>query len=412
MARKPHAVIIVQNLPVPFDTRVWSEATTLAASGYDVSVICPKNKQHPEKRESLQGVEIYRHPLPIEAFGKLAFLFEYASSLFFEFTKLIQIRWKRRIDVIQICNPPDVLFLATLPFLATGSRLIFDQHDLCPELYEAKFSSRGLGYKVMKLFERMTFFFSRVTIATNESYRSIAIDRGKMDPGSVFVVRSGPRMERLTLPEPLSEERRSEIRAGKKFLVGYVGVIGVQEGLSYLIDAAKIIAKERDDVGFEIVGSGPDLERIRDEAKEAGLEDVIRFHGRLPDRELVETLTACDVCVNADEYNEMNNLSTMNKILEYMALSKPIVQFDMKEGRASAGEASLYAKHNDAEDFAAKILELINDPEECERRGKIGYERVITTFAWPYQAPVLLGAYRAALLGRERKLAIPETLAQ
>lgn len=408
MSRSPHAVIVVQNLPVPFDTRVWSEATTLKKAGYDVSVICPKNKQHPEKRETLEGIEIYRHPLPIEAFGKFAFVFEYAASLFFELINLFRIRMKGKIDVIHICNPPDLLFLATLPFLLTGSRLIFDQHDLCPELYEAKFQSRGIGYKMMKFFERMTFFFSRVSIATNESYRSIAIERGNMNPDSVFVVRSGPRMERLTLPEPLSDAKRDAIRKGKKYLVGYVGVIGAQEGLSYLIDAAKIIAAERSDIGFEIIGSGPDLERIREEADAAGLRNTMTFHGRLSDRDLVECLTACDVCVNSDEFNDMNNLSTMNKILEYMALSKPIVQFDMKEGRASAGEASLYAENNDAEDFARKILQLMDAPDERERRGKIGYERVVTTFAWPYQIPHLLNAYETALAGREKKLAIPK----
>ncbi len=397
--RKTSVVIVVENLPVPFDTRVWSEATTLAAHGYQVAVICPRTKAFPARREHLDGVDILRHDLPIEADGALGFVLEYGLALFWELVLLTRLRLGRRIDIIQLCNPPDFLVLAALPFRLLGARIIFDHHDLCPELYEAKYDKRGFMHAVLRAFERLTFAAARVSIATNESYKEIAVSRGAMDPGDVYVVRSGPRLDRLTLARPQTEADVAAIKKGAAYLVGYVGVIGRQEGLSYLVEAARILrdAHGRSDVAFAIVGSGPDLERVRQEAEREGVSDLLRFYGRLSDADMVATLSACDVCVNADAFNTMNDLSTMNKIMEYMALSKPIVQFDLKEGRRSALDASLYAKPNDAADMAACILALLNDPEARARMGAYGRARVVNELAWPHQIPVLLRAYEAAL---------------
>jgi glycosyltransferase involved in cell wall biosynthesis len=271
-------------------------------------------------------------------------------------------------------------------------RFLIDHHDINPELFEVKFGARGLFYRLIVLVEWLTFRSADVSIATNDSYRDIAIGRGGMDPEKVFVVRSGPDLARLRIGPPVPALRR-----GRRHLVGYVGVMGKQEGIAYLLEAARILVDEwnRDDVQFTLVGQGPELEHLQQTAIDLGVSEFVAFTGRVSDEALMEVLNTADVCVNPDEFNAMNDKSTMNKVMEYMALGKPIVQFDLREGRVSAGEASLYAKPNDARDFASKILELLDDPEARERMGRLGRERVEGSLAWPHEAPKLLDAYRA-----------------
>ncbi|MEO1456552.1 MAG: glycosyltransferase family 4 protein [Pseudomonadota bacterium] len=385
-------LIIVENLPVPFDRRVWSEATTLKEHGYTVSVICPTGKGHEARFEVIDGIEIHRHPLT-EARGALGYLREYASALFHQLRLSVRVLRKGGIDVIHGCNPPDLIFLNALALRPFGVRYIFDHHDICPELYETKFESRGFLWRAMCWLERMTFRTALVSIATNESYRRIAMERGGMAPEDVFVVRSGPRLERLQIRPPVPA-----LKQGAGHLIGYVGVIGRQEGLDLLLDAAAHLTGPlgRDDVHFGIVGGGPELDAIRAEAEARGLARFFTFTGRAPDDLLLDMLNTADICVNPDRATPMNDLSTMNKILEYMALEKPIVQFDLHEGRESAGEASLYAAKNDAEDFAAKIAELLDDAEARARMGKAGRARVIERFSWEHSIPPLLAAYDRA----------------
>lgn len=384
-------LIIVENLPSPFDRRVWQEATALRDKGAMVSIICPKGKGYEKKFEMLDGIAIYRHPLPKEADGALGYLLEYGAALFWEFVLAVRCLFTRGFDVIQACNPPDLIFLVALPFKLIGKKLVFDHHDINPELYEAKFGKRDFLYKVMLFLERMTFRSAKISIATNESYKRIAIERGGKKPEDVFVVRSGPSLERLRIIPPVEELKR-----GRKYLVGYVGVIGKQEGLNYLVDAAAYIVnvKERRDIHFICVGGGTELERIKAYAAENGVGEYFTFTGRVPDRQLLEALNTADVCVNPDEYNEMNDKSTMNKIMEYMALAKPIVQFDMTEGRFSAQEASLYAKPNDSADMAEKILEILDDPSIGRQMGEFGYNRVRNKLEWKYEKENLYSAYR------------------
>lgn len=384
-------LIIVENLPSPFDRRVWQEATALRDKGAMVSIICPKGKGYEKKFEMLDGIAIYRHPLPKEADGALGYLLEYGAALFWEFVLAVRCLFTRGFDVIQACNPPDLIFLVALPFKLIGKKLVFDHHDINPELYEAKFGKRDFLYKVMLFLERMTFRSAKISIATNESYKRIAIERGGKKPEDVFVVRSGPSLERLRIIPPVEELKR-----GRKYLVGYVGVIGKQEGLNYLVDAAAYIVnvKERRDIHFICVGGGTELERIKAYAAENGVGEYFTFTGRVPDRQLLEALNTADVCVNPDEYNEMNDKSTMNKIMEYMALAKPIVQFDMTEGRFSAQEASLYAKPNDSADMAEKILEILDDPSLGRQMGEFGYNRVRNKLEWKYEKENLYSAYR------------------
>ena len=387
---------------MPFDRRVWQEATKLVANGDAVSVICPKGRGHDTAYEYLNGVHIYRHPLPWEAHGALGYLLEFSSSLFWEFALAWKVFFARGFDAIHACNPPDNIFLIGGFFkFFFRKKFLFDHHDINPELYEAKFGRRDFFYKVMLWWERCTFRLADVSIATNNSYRQIAIERGKMSPDRVFIVRSGPSLERMKIIPPVPS-----LKKGKAFLIGYVGVMGQQEGIQYLLEAARIITQEmkRNDVHFALVGGGPALEDLKKLAAEKALPTVVTFTGRIPDSELLEILNTSDVCVNPDEVNPMNDKSTMNKIMEYMALGKPIVQFDVTEGRFSAQGASLYAKPNDASDLAEKIVELLEDQKKREAMGKIGRARVENELAWPYEVPKLLAAYDALFSGRRKGL--------
>ncbi|MEM7687910.1 MAG: glycosyltransferase family 4 protein [Pseudomonadota bacterium] len=389
-----HVLIVVENLPLPFDRRVWQEARTLKAAGAHVSIICPVGKGHEERRETIEGIEIYRHPLPLEASGALGFLLEYGAALFWETVLAWKIFLNRRIDVIQGCNPPDLIFLVAAPFKLLGTKYIFDHHDINPELYEAKFGRRGFFWRLMGIFERLTFRFANVSIATNESYKEIAVERGGMEAEKVHVVRSGPDLSKLRLVPPVDAWRN-----GRAHMVGYVGVMGEQEGIDLLIDAVEYLVREkqREDIQFVLVGGGPALDGLKQLTAQKRLADFITFTGRAPDQELFEVLSTMDIGVNPDRVNAMNDKSTMNKIMEYMSLGKAMVQFDVTEGRFSAREASLYAKPNDPKDMGDKILELIDDPDRRTAMGAYGRERVIEQLNWQHQIDPLLAAYKQAL---------------
>jgi glycosyltransferase involved in cell wall biosynthesis len=385
-------LIIVENLPLPFDRRVWHEARTLTAAGAEVAVICPTGKGYEARHELIDGVHIHRHPLPVDASGALGYLLEYGAALFHEMRLAWKIRRRMRFDTIQGCNPPDLIFLIALPFRLRGVRYVFDHHDINPELYEAKFGRRGLFWRLMVLLERLTFRAADVVISTNESYRAIALARGNKAPEDVFVVRSGPDLNRLTRLPP-----NPDWRNGRAQMVGYVGVMGEQEGIDLLLEAAREIVFERGrDVQFVLVGGGPALAGLKAQAAAMGLEDHVTFTGRAPDAVLFEVLSTADICVNPDRVNPMNDKSTMNKILEYMAFGKPIVQFEVTEGRRSAGEASLYAAPNDTSDFAAKVTALLDDPDRRAEMGRIGRARVETELSWDHQVEALVAAHARA----------------
>jgi glycosyltransferase involved in cell wall biosynthesis len=389
--RARHVLMIVENLPVPFDTRVWQEAQALKSAGYDVSIICPATRGYDRKYEILQGIFIHRHSMPTDAAHAMAFAVEYVVALFWEMFLAFRIFKTRRFDVIHACNPPDTIFVVAGVFkILFGTKFVFDHHDLCPELYEAKFGRRGLLYHTLVLLEGLTFRISDISIATNGSYREVAIKRGRKAPDDIIVVRSGPDMNRLR-----AAPGDSALKCGKAYLVTFIGVIGKQEGVKYLIEAAFHIVYElgRTDVHFAIVGGGSDLETAKTYAHRLELDSYFTFTGRVPDALLLAMANTADVCVNCDEWNPMNDKSTMNKVMEYMALAKPIVQFDLKEGRVSAEEAAVYARPNDAIDFARKIVDLLDDPEKRAVMGEFGRQRVENCLAWHHQAPKLLAAY-------------------
>ena len=387
-------LIVVENLPVPFDRRVWKEACSLRENGYDVTVLCPRCKDYDRRHEVIERIHIYRHPMPEEGNSHIGYFWEYSCALFWEFWYSWWIFLRRGFHVIQGCNPPDLIFLVALPFKLLGVRYIFDHHDASPELYCSKYGGRGLLYKAQVWFEKLTYRFSDVVMATNSSYRNLAITRGEVDPEDAFVVRNGPDLRTFKSVPP-----NPALKYGKPYLVGYVGTMSVQEGLEILLDAALHIKNlGRRDIHFTCIGGGPGLARLQKMAQAKNLERVVNFTGRIPDDEMVEILSTADVCVNPDKPCEMNNISTMIKIMEYMALAKPIVQFDLKEGRFTAMDASLYADNqNCVADFATKILWLLENPDERRRMGEFGRKRVEEALDWQHSVKNLLAAYQRAL---------------
>jgi glycosyltransferase involved in cell wall biosynthesis len=358
-----------------------------------VTVLCPRGKGYERNHEVTDGVRIYRHPMPKEGNSPLGYVWEYSCALLWEFLYASWIYLRHGFHVLQACNPPDNIFLVALPFKLLGVRYIFDFHDANPELYIAKYEKRGALYNVLVWFEKMTFRTSDVVIATNNSYKNIVVTRGGLKPDDVFVVRNGPDLKTFKAVSP-----NPALKYGKGYLVGYVGTMSIQEGLDILLEAALYIKNSgRRDIHFTCVGGGPSLPELRKMVEDKGLNDIVNFTGRIPDEQLLEILSTADVCVNPDKPCEMNSISTMIKIMEYMALSKPIVQFDMKEGRFSAMDASLYANNqNQVPDFAAKILWLLENPEIRKKMGDFGRARVEKDLAWEYSVENLLAAYQRA----------------
>jgi glycosyltransferase involved in cell wall biosynthesis len=320
-----------------------------------------------------------------------------------EFWLSLKILFGRGFDVIHACNPPDTIFLIGGFYKLFGKKFVFDHHDINPELYEAKFGKRGFGYQLLSTLERWTFRTADMVISTNESYRSIATGRGRKDPRQVFVVRSGPDLTRMK-----QVAANDALKKGRRYLVGYVGVMGKQEGIDLLLQAVQLIVKHlgRTDIQFGLVGGGTELAAMRQLARDLGIAEYVTFTGRVPDAELLEMLNTADICVNPDRANDMNDRSTMNKVMEYMALGKPLVQFDLTEGRVSAGEASWYARPNDVADLAQKLVSLLADEKARQHMSAVGRERIEHVLSWQHEAPRLLAAYeqltKTGLNGEQR----------
>jgi len=398
---KIKALIIVENLPVPFDRRVWKEACSLSEAGYEVTVLCPKGIGYEQGYEHVKGIHIYRHPMPKEGNSPLGYLWEYGCALFWEFLYSWWIYFRRGFHVIQGCNPPDDIFLVALPFKLFGVKYIFDHHDANPELYLSKYERGDFFYKVQIWLEKLSFHFSDVVMSTNNSYKDIAVRRGGLAREDVFVVRNGPDLETFKPVTP-----KPDLKHGKRYLVGYVGTMSTQDGLDILLDVADHIKRVgRTDVHFTCVGGGPGLKTLRQMGRDKNLSDIVNFTGRVSEAEMLDVLSTADVCVNPDKPCEMNDISTMIKIMEYMALGRPIVQFDLKEGRFSAQEASLYSSnHNQVADFADNILWLLDHPEERKRMGEFGRRRVEKELAWEHSVENLIAAYAKVARSGEREL--------
>jgi glycosyltransferase involved in cell wall biosynthesis len=387
------ALILVENLSVPFDRRVWQESTTLRDAGWEVHVICPQGtKRDTEAEAVVDGVHIHRYPLKAATGGPAGYLQEYGSALWHT------LRLARKVgpvDVVHACNPPDLLYLVAKVLKRQGAKFVFDQHDLCPELYLSRFDrGQDLLYRGVCALERATYRAADVVIATNESYKQVARIRGGKRPEDVFVVRSAPVVERFhEVPaEP-------ELKKGKPYLLAYLGVMGPQDGVDY---ALRALAKLRDEVGRTdwhavFVGSGDAFDDMVALSAKLGLANQVEFTGRISDEDLVRYLSTADVCLSPDPLNPLNDVSTMNKVMEYMAMSKPIVSFELREARVSAGDAAVYAPANDESAFAELVARLLDDPEERVRMGKLGQARVAGPLSWENSAKALLAAYEHAV---------------
>lgn len=385
-------MILVENLPVPFDRRVWQESLSLVERGVQLSVICPAMLGYDSPRETLDGVSILRHRLPEEVSSARGYVREYFSA-FVGQSRLLRRLWREsRFDVIHVCNPPDTLFLAALPYLLRGVKLIYDQHDRSPELYEAKYGKRGLFHRALLAAERLTFACATAVVAPNQTHADIATGRGHVGKDQVFIVRS--------IPDP------ADFHAGAggpqtpfpfEHLVGYLGVMGEQDGVDLLVRAAEHIVKVlgRTDIGFALMGGGPAYPYVTGLAERLGVTDNVKFLGYVDRTYAASVLGSCDIGVAPDPKNVYTDGCTMNKIFEYMFLGRPIVQFDLVEDRRIAEDAAWYAENNDPVSLAEKIVALVDDEGARAAMSRRAVDRCVS-FSWAQEADNLALAYSLA----------------
>jgi glycosyltransferase involved in cell wall biosynthesis len=396
---RPRALIIVQNLPVPFDRRVWLESKALIAAGYDVTVVCPKGKKDPGS-EIRDGVTLLKYPPYAPGGSAIGFVLEYAYSLVATATLVLRARRSGKFDVLQACNPPDIFWpIARWLRRRDGSRFVFDHHDLCPELYDSRFpDGNALPRRGLLALEKATFRAADHVVATNTSYAEIAMRRGGKAPEEVTVVRTGPDHDSLR-----REAEVPALRRGRHHLVAYIGVMGPQDGVDLAVRAAAHVVHDlgRKDVAFTFMGAGDSYANLVALRDELGLQDYLELPGRVPDRVVVDVLSTADIGLSPDPKNPLNDLSTMNKTLEYMAFGLPVVAFDLKETRVSAGEAALYVQSGDVPAYAAAIVRLLDDRAKREAMGNAGRLRIENKLGWPYQRDAYVGVFDA-LVGRKR----------
>lgn len=393
------ALILVEDLPVPFDRRVWNEATTLRGAGWRVTVVCPRGDGARRWHERIDGIEIFRYPLPTTAAGMAAHLAEYAVAMPASLI-LALLAWRgRRFDVVHACNPPDFFFPIGRLFRALGSAFVYDQHDLAPEVYVAQGGRKGgLVHRFLRWSERATYRSADAVIATNQTYRRFAIERGGVPAEHTHIVRSAPDPKRLFPVDP-----DPSIRDGRRFVVSYLGTMGPQDGVDLFVEAARTVsAAMPGQVRFVAMGGGNQLEALRALARERGLAEELEFTGRIPDEQVRRTLASTDVAVSPDPANDFNEYCTMNKTLEYMAMGVPVAAFDLEETRFSAGEAAVYARPNDPAELGRVVIDLLGDEPKRAEMGRIGRERISGPLSWEVSARALLGAYADAMARRHR----------
>jgi glycosyltransferase involved in cell wall biosynthesis len=390
-------LILVQNEPLPSDRHVWNQCRALVRAGYDVTVICPKGRDRDKGAfESLEGVAIHRYDARHADGGPIGFGIEYLSALRQMRRLARRLARERPFDLVHACSPPDFLLLAMLPLRRRGARFIFDHHDLTPELYVSRFGGEGgIVHRATLAAEQVAFRLADVVLSVNESYRRIAIERGRRAPEDVAVVRTGPDLSRFT---PV--EADPSLRGDRAFLLSYVGVMGPQDGVDQALQALAALRARRDDWRAIFMGSGEVLDEMRALARSLGIDDVVEFTGWVEHDFIRRVLSTSDVCLAPDPKSPLNDVSSMVKISEYMAMSKPMVSFDLKESRAAAGDAAFFA--DDVEGFAALVSELLDDPARREEMGAIGRRRAEAMLAWEHQERALLAAYERALGKRRR----------
>jgi glycosyltransferase involved in cell wall biosynthesis len=399
---KSRVLIIVQNLPVPFDRRVWLECQALTSAGYRVAVVCPKGRGDPAY-QVIDSVELHKYRPYAPGGSKFSFVAEYAYSFLATAWTTLKARRSGRFAVIQACNPPDIFWPLAMAFRAVeGTRFVFDHHDLCPELYQSRFPGGAkLPYRGLLALERRTHRAADHVIATNDSYREIAMTRGGKSGADVTVVRTGPDPQRLK-----PGEADPELRGDHRFLAAYIGVMGPQDGVDIVVRAADIVVNKlgRDDIAFTLIGSGDCFDQLVALRDELGLADHVEFTGRAPDELVNRILSTADVGLSPDPKNPLNDVSTMNKTMEYMAFELPVVAFDLRETRVSAGEAAVYVEPNDERAYAEAIVALMDDEPRRARLGKLGRARVEQDLAWSHQERAYVAVYdRLVARGKARE---------
>ena len=396
-------LIIVQNLPVPFDRRVWLECQALTASGYEVAVVCPKGKGDPAY-QVLHGVELFKYRPYAPGGSKVSFVAEYAYSFLTTAWQVFKARRKGRFAVLQACNPPDIFWPIAIALRAADrTKFVFDHHDLCPELFQSRFpDGPSPPYRGLRWLEKRTHRTADHVIATNESYREIAIRRGGKKPVDVTVVRTGPEPDKLKRG-PLDPVQKRD----RKYLAAYIGVMGPQDGVDIVVRAADIVVHElgRDDIAFTLIGKGDCFDELVALRDELGLAGHVEFTGRASDELVGRILSTADVGLSPDPKNPLNDLSTMNKTMEYMAFELPVVAFDLRETRVSAQDAAVYATPNDVREYAKAIVELIDDEARRADMGKLGRTRVEHDLAWSHSAQAYIGVYNRLTAGNAGNVA-------
>lgn len=388
--RAPRVLIVVENVPVLRDRRVWQECLALVAAGYRVSVISPMGAGEP-RVEYLEGVALYRYPPAPEASGTIGFFYEFAYS--WVQTLLLSVKVIRRegFDVIQACNPPDTFFALAWLYKPLKKRFVYDQHDLAPETYESRFDqpSRALLWG-LRLLERLTYRTADRVIATNASYREVALTRGGKAPEDVVVVRNGPDPRRMR-----RGPTRPELRNGRRHLCCYLGMMGPQDGVDLLVRTADVLVHEmgRQDCSFALLGEGDSYQQVRKLVDELDLEDYVTMPGFVVDDELSAFLSTADLGLCPEPRNPLNEVSTLVKVMEYMAFELPVVAFDLKETRLSADGAAVYVTPNETKEFAAAIAALLDDPDRRAAMGRAGRRRVEEVLGWPHQAPLYVALF-------------------
>ena len=394
MPEARRALILSENAPVPSDRRVWNESRALTAAGWQVVIVSPQGENRcTEPYEVLEGIEIHRYPLRPSDGGAIGYLREYGQAMWRIRGLVRRLARTQRFDIVHACNPPDFLLLAALPLRRRGARFVFDHHDLVPELFRSKFGDgKGALLRAVTAAERLAFRLADVVLATNDSYRRVAIERGGKAPEDVFVVRNGPDLERFqpVPPEP-------ELRRGRKHLIAYLGIMGSQDGVDHAVRALASLRGVRDDWHAVFIGEGDVLDDMRALAAELGLGDAIEFAGWRGDRDIRRILSTADVCLAPDPPSPLNDVSTMIKIPEYLAMGCPVVSYDLHESRVSGGDAALYADPGDPAALGRGVHELLDDPARRERMAAIGRARVESELAWEHSSRVLLAAYARAL---------------
>ena len=384
-------LMLVENLSFPWDRRMRHLATALRQAGYEVRVICPKGETHDRRGfEIFEGISVYRYPIFFQASGALGYLVEYPWAFFCTAILSIFIWIRYGFDVIHSANPPDIFFFLAWPFKLLKKKYVFDEHDVCPELYESKFQRQGLMYRALLMMEKLSYHTADLIISTNQSYNEIARERSGVPERRLAIVRNGVDMGYFHMTAP-----RPELKGPFPYMAVYLGVMGKQDGVDRVIRAAHQVVHtlHRRDVVFVMIGKGECWAELQELARTLRVDDFVRFVGRISDELLLDYLSTTDLCLAPDPPDRMNQLSTMTKILEYMACQRPIISFDLVESRRSAGDAAIYVQGDDPQAFGQAISELLDDAPQRERMGRVGLERTTRLIGWNRSREALLEAY-------------------